>query len=71
MSGESNSTGAKATPPSDSPTPDSTKDWIRGRTVRQVGHHVAVQRVRRGVREEDDRERYVLKESGLRILFTG
>lgn len=69
MSGASNSTGAKATPPSDSPVPDSTSDWIRGRTVRHVGHHDAVQRVRRGMRDEEDRERYVLKVSGLRILF--
>jgi hypothetical protein len=57
MSGESNSTVASETPPSSSPTPDSTRECSRGETTRHVEHQEAVQRVRRGVREEDERER--------------
>ena len=59
MSGLSNSTGARKTPPSGSPTPDSTREVSSGRTVRHVGHHEAVQKVRRGARAEDDNDRCV------------
>lgn len=59
MSGESNSTVARETPPSSSPTPDSTREVMRGETTLHVEHHEVVQRVRRGVREEVERERYV------------
>jgi hypothetical protein len=59
MSGLSNSTRARETPPSVSPTPDSTRERTSGATTRQLEHHEAVQRVRRGVRDEVDRERYV------------
>jgi hypothetical protein len=48
--------------------PASTRDWMRGRTVRHVGHHDAVQKVSNGVRDDEDRERYVLNVSGLRML---
>lgn len=67
-SGASNSTAARPTPPSSSPTPDSTSERSRGSTCRHDGHQEAVQRVRRGVRDDDDSERYVWKMSGLRTL---
>lgn len=54
MSGASYSTSQYAMPPSASPTPDSMRDLMKGVTVRQVGHHEAVQSVRRGRREDDD-----------------
>lgn len=40
----------------------------RGSTVRQVEHQEAVQRVRRGLLDDVDRERYVWKEAELRTL---
>jgi hypothetical protein len=57
MSGLSNSTKARETPPSDSPTPDSTRERSSGETARQVEHQEAVQNVSKGVREEEERER--------------
>lgn len=56
-SGASNSTSARPTPPSCSPTPDSTRERSSGPTVRQVGHQEAVQKVSSGVRAELDAER--------------
>jgi len=57
ISGESNSTVARDTPPSSSPTPDSTRSLMRGLTTLQVEHHEAVHRVSRGVRDDVESER--------------
>lgn len=59
ISGLSNSTVVRATPPSSSPTPDSTRERMNGSTVRHVGHQEAVHSVRSGILAEDDVERYV------------
>lgn len=68
ISGASNWTGAKSTPPWDSPTPEVTRLRRRGSMERQEGHQEVVQRVRRGAWREVERERMELKEAGVRIL---
>lgn len=68
MSGALYSISAYVTPPSASPTPASMRDLTRGESSWQVVHQEVVQRVRRGRREEEDRERYVESSSALRTL---
>ncbi|KAK5632387.1 hypothetical protein RRF57_008101 [Xylaria bambusicola] len=55
ISGASYSTVQNATPPSCSPTPDSTSDLISGATARHVPHQDVVHSVSSGVRAEDER----------------
>lgn len=68
MSGASNSTLAKETPPSDSPVPERMRDVMSGRTVAHEGQYEVVQSVRSGRRDEVERRRYVLSASVLRTL---
>jgi len=53
-SGASNSTVQYPTPPSASPTPDSTRSWMRGATTRHVEHQEVVHRVSSGVRDDEE-----------------
>jgi len=53
-SGASYSTVQYATPPSDSPTPDSMSCWRRGDTTRHVEHQDVVHSVKSGVRADDE-----------------
>ncbi|RFU75039.1 hypothetical protein TARUN_7204 [Trichoderma arundinaceum] len=70
ISGASNWTGAKSTPPSGSPTPEETRLRRSGSMERQDGHQEVVQRVRSGARREAARERWVVKEDGERMLWS-
>lgn len=56
ISGVSNCTGAKRTPPSCSPTPEEMRLRRSGSIVRQDGHQAVLQSVRRGIPSEDERE---------------
>lgn len=56
ISGVSNCTGAKSTPPSCSPTPEETKLRRSGSMVRQDGHQAVLHSVRRGIPREAERE---------------
>lgn len=57
ISGQSYSISQYETPPSSSPTPDSRRDVKSGETALQVEQYEAVQNVKRGRREEVERER--------------
>jgi hypothetical protein len=69
ISGASYSTSQNETPPSASPTPDSSRSWMTGGTVLQVLQLDAVHRVNSKVREEVERRRLVEKSSGRRTLL--
>lgn len=56
ISGVSNCTGAKSTPPSCSPTPEETRLRRSGSMVRQDGHQAVLHSVRRGIPREVERE---------------
>jgi hypothetical protein len=71
ISGVSNWTEAKSTPPSGSPTPEETRLRRSGSMVRQDGHQEVLQRVRRGIPREVERDRCLVKEAGERMLFDG
>jgi hypothetical protein len=67
--GESNSTSAKETPPWDSPAPEEMREVRRGRMWWQEGQEEVVQRVRRGVRAEEERRRRLSRSVGERTLY--